>query len=219
MIVLKRGAAIAPLALLLHAVDARAADSPRVVMSEGQREDEQELTFGPAAGVEVGLGVVSPSVGTPFGQLLMRLGVAIRLNPTVTLVAGAETGLGVAVGSGSPTYGYVFRLPFKGFAEGIVSRLVDYRTHGYVNLHFGAEVGGEFFLSAECSTGTCNYIPAGMQTGFGARVGLSYSQGSRSAIGLFVRWDADAANGSCNGAAQCTDVLQTFTWNVAWTLF
>jgi hypothetical protein len=218
---LRRGsAALTWLAVSIAGPVALADTPPKVAIdSPPQREDTPEITYGPASGIEVGAGVVSPSVGTPFGHMLARLGLAMHTSPTFTLVGGAETGLGFAFGSGSPSYGYVVRLPFKFTLDGISSHLLDYRLNGYVNFHFGAELGYEYFLSAECSTGTCNYIPAGVQVGFGARIGISYSQGSRSSVGAFVRWDGDAAKGTCTGGAQCTNILQTFTWNLAWTLF
>lgn len=174
------------------------------------------VLIAPSAGTEVGYGNAYPSLGTPVAQVLGRLGVSLEFPSSWTLVGGLESGATVAMGTGMPHYGYLFRIPFKGFAEAILSRRVDYRSKRFINLHFGGTYGQEFSLAAQCNTDGCNYLPAGLHTGFGGRVGLSFSQGSRSSIGLFLRWDGDV--GECGGAS-CQAFLQTFTWNLGWTLF
>jgi hypothetical protein len=199
--------------------EARADETAAAVPSTASREDNPDVTFGASGGAEVGGGVVSPSVGVAFGHLLGRLGVAMHTSPHLSVIAGGETGLGAAFGSGSPAYGYVLRLPLKFYSDVIFSNLLNYRQRSYANLHLGGNFGPEYFLSAECAAGTCNYIPAGAQWGFGARVGISFSQGTRSSVGVFARWDGDVANGSCSGTAQCLNLIQTFTWNLGWTTF
>ena len=76
--------------------------------------------------------------------------------------------------------------------------------------------GDDFLLSSQCQSGACSYVPASLYTGFGLRVGLSYSQFTRSALGIFMRWDNDVAQ--CAGL-KCNQYIQTYTWDLGWTLF
>jgi hypothetical protein len=198
-----------------------ATDASSSVAETGSPErDETTTTFAPAAGVEVGLGTVYPTMGAPLGSILGRAGVAIHTPSPFAFVLGGEFGGAAALGStASTSYGYIVRVPLKVFADGIVSRNLDYRTRRYLNVHFGGTVGPEFGLGAQCDNGNCNYIPPGVYVGFGARAGLSMSQGSRSSLGLFVRWDVDIAQCSKSDIGNCGEVLHTFTWSLGWSLF
>jgi hypothetical protein len=209
---------------LLKPASARAADgsSPSAdayapVLSEPLPASSRGGPYAPAAGVELGLGPEYPSFRAPLGQMLLRLGASFRLDRDLAVAAGGESGIALSVGSTSPNYGYLLRVPFKVFADVIVSRLLDFRTHRYANLHLGGSVGQEFALAAQCTSGECNYIPAAMYFGFGVRVGLSYSAETRSSVGLFTRFDNDVAQ--CSGLTNCKAYIQTYTWNLAWTLF
>jgi hypothetical protein len=185
--------------------------------AEPPPEDPAASPFAPAAGVEVGFGPAYPSFHAPIGQMVLRLGVAFHVAPGLAIAGGGEGGVALAVGNGASEYGYLLRVPLKVYTDVIYSRMLDYRSRRYVNLHMGGSIGQEFALSAQCLSGTCNYVPASMYVGFGFRVGLSYSVASRSAVGLFVRFDNDLAQ--CNGATDCKSYIQTYTWNIGWTLF
>ena len=177
---------------------------------------EDTTTFAPAVGAEVGIGVVSPSFGAPVMNLLGHVGVSLSLRSNVSLSVGGETGLALSFSDASPTFGYLLRIPLRFFGEGVFSKGLDYRTHKYMNLHLGGTVGDDFALASQCAGGTCSYVPASLYTAFGLRVGLSYSQYTRNAVGIFMRWDNEVAQ--CHGLT-CNAYIQTYIWDLGWTLF
>jgi hypothetical protein len=177
----------------------------------------EESPFAIAAGLDVGSGVVWPSIAASLYEVRARLGVSLAASPSITFVAGGESGAGLALSGTTPTYGYLVRAPLRFFAEGVFSRSVDYRNDRYVNLHVGGSVGSDFVLASQCQNGSCSYMTPGNYTGFGARVGLSITQNS-SGVGVFVRWDNDVG-GCTGGPAKCNTYVQMYTWSLGWTLF
>jgi hypothetical protein len=156
-------------------------------------------------------------MGAPLGSIVGHAGFAIHTPTPLSWIVAGEIGGSAALGStASTSYGYLVRIPFKFFTEGILSRSLDYRSRRYLHLHFGGSAGPEFALGAQCNSGDCNYIAPGVYTGLGLRSGISLSQASRSSLGLFARWDVDLAQ--CAGT-RCGAVLHTFTWNLGWSLF
>jgi hypothetical protein len=178
----------------------------------------EESPYSPWAGVEVGAGVVWPSLGAPLFNIGGHLGGSLSVGSNVTLALGIESGVGLALSGATPTYGYMLRVPLRGFFETIISRPIDYRTHRAMNLHIGGGLGSDFVLASECSNGSCSYLPPGSYLGFGLRVGLSVTQDSNG-IGAFLRWDNDVSGTCAGGTNDCHSYIQMFTWNVGWTLF
>ncbi len=191
-----------------------------------------ESFYAPAAGVEAGAGVVWPSVAATFAAITGRLGASFRfpvaplpwLFQTLYGAVGAESGVGLALSGTTPTYGYVLRVPMRGFAELIFSRYVEYREARAVNLHVGASGGNDFVLASQCTSGTCSYLAPANYAAFGVRVGISLTDHA-SGIGVFMRWDSEIAGhqspgaGGCTTASGCNPYFQIYTWNVGWTLF
>jgi hypothetical protein len=191
-----------------------------------------ESVYAPAAGLEAGAGVVWPSVAATFAAITGQLGASFRLPAapvpwlfqTLYVAVGAESGVGIALSGTTPTYGYVLRLPMRGFADLIFSRYIEYREARAVNLHFGGSGGSDFVLASQCSGGTCSYLPPANYGAFGLRVGISLTDHA-SGIGAFMRWDSEVAGhqgpgaGGCTGGSGCNPYFQIFTWNIGWTLF
>jgi hypothetical protein len=174
----------------------------------------------PAAGTEVGYGVVIPSLRAPEYSFQGRLGLALETPSRITLVLAGLTGVTIAfnTGGGSPFYGYLVRIPLMLAPEIVYSRLVNYANKRFLNLHMGLAFGEDFVLAAQCLQSACNYVLPSTYFGLGARVGLSYSAVERSAVGLFVSWMNDFA--PCPASTpNCTTALSTLTWSVGWSLF
>lgn len=180
----------------------------------------EESPYGPAGALEVGAGAVWPSVAAPLAVVHGRLGGSYSASSIFTFTGGFESGVGLALSGSSPVYGYMLRLPLRGYSEVIVSRHLDYRTNRFANLHFGGSIGSDFVLSSQCANGSCSYLPPGNYFGFGFQAGISMTQNS-SGLGGFVRWDADT--GGCSGGivnlSKCNSFINMFTWNVGWTFF
>lgn len=179
-------------------------------------------TFAPAAGAEFGIGTVVPTMHTPALQVQGKLGVAWH-GPSWAFVAAGQGGVAAAlnVGSATPYYGYLVRVPFELALEAIYSHYVSYTQRLYINLHMGGLIGTGFILAATCNAGNCAYLQPALTTpSWGLRSGLSFSSGVRSSMGLFVTWHNDHV--ACpvgTPGAGCTTWLSTVIWSVGWTLF